>query len=84
MTGEYMFPSVTLLDGLGTKVILAESRKQDGCAVLRVEPRLSTEPEVTLNRSTAVLLRHALTLWINHLDSDYVVVDEAEDEDLEE
>ncbi|NCA17760.1 MAG: hypothetical protein EBS90_12090 [Betaproteobacteria bacterium] len=79
---EYMFPSVCLMDPLGTKVVLSESRKQDGCAVLRIEPRMlgSAEPELTLNRSTAVLLRQALKLWIRHLDTDYVVVEDPEED----
>lgn len=83
MTSEFVFPSVVLGDPLGTRIVLAESRKQDGCAVLRVEPKLSAEPEALLNRSTAVLLREALSLWIKHLDEAYVVVDGDEDADDE-
>lgn len=80
MTTEFTFPQVVLQDPLGTRIVLVESRTQDGCAVLRVDPKLATDPEAILNRTTAILLRKALGLWIKHLDETYVVVDGDDDE----
>jgi len=76
----YTFPAVQLLDPVGTKIVLSEDPQQTDCCTLRVSPKHGQEPEAVLNRSTAILLRRALGLWIEYLDSLTIV----EGDDIEE
>jgi hypothetical protein len=67
------------MDGLGATLRLADSRTQDGCAVLRLDPpKFSTDVEFVLNHSTAALLRKALGMWLRHSEEQPIFV--ADDE----
>lgn len=77
--GDAAYPPVALMDGLGAVVRLYDSRTQEGCAVLRIEPaKFSSEYEVILNRSTASLLRKALGLWLD-VSEDRVLIEDPDE-----
>lgn len=81
MSDDYRFPAAVLLDPLGTRIVLTEDAQQDACLNLRIQPRHGGEPEVIVNRTTAILLRRAIGLWLEHLESGIVPV--LEDDDSE-
>lgn len=78
------FPSVALLDALGTRIVLAEDQQQEGCAILSIAPKHGGEPEIILNRSTVVLLREALGLWLQYLQDEYALGEYDPDADADE
>lgn len=80
MNDPYSFPAVQLLDPLGTKIVLSEDASQEGCCTLSITARHGGDPEAILNRSTAILLRRALGLWIEYLDTALM----PDDDDLDE
>lgn len=81
MTDEFRFPAATLLDPLGTRIVLTEDLQQDACLNLRLQSRHGGEPEAVLNRTSAILLKKAIGLWLEHLDSGIVpVIDDDSDE----
>ena len=81
MTTDHRFPSATLLDPLGTRIVLTEDTKQNECLNIRIQPRHGGDPEVVLNRTTAVLLQRTLELWLEHVDSNISAMFEEEQEE---
>lgn len=81
MSDDFRFPAATLLDPLGTRVVLTEDAQQDDCLNLRIQARHGGEPEAVLNRTSAILLRKAIGLWLDYLDQGLVpVLDDESDE----
>jgi hypothetical protein len=79
---DYVFPSVTLCDPMGTKIVMTEDSRQLACLNIRLQPRAGGDPEVVLNRTTAILLQKALGLWLEHLEGEVsLALDEEDDPD---
>ena len=69
---EPQFPPAAIMDGLGAILRLSESPRQEGCAVLRIEPpKFASEHEVLLNHTSASMLLKALSLWIQYAESSF-------------
>jgi hypothetical protein len=81
---DYVFPSVTLCDPLGTKIVLTEDPGQLDCLNIRIQARAGSDPEVVLNRTTAVLLQRALGLWLEHLEAAAGLALDDEEDDPDE
>lgn len=79
---DYAFPSVTLCDPLGTKIVLTEDPRQLACLNIRLQPRVGGDPEVVLNRTTAILFQKAVGLWLEYLEAEAsLALDEEDDPD---